>query len=70
VVDAYLGIVTSSHLREAVEDLPGSLFGHQQVTDAYLLGLALRKKGKLVTLDRGVKSLARPPFDRCLEIID
>lgn len=56
--------------REAVEDLQGSLFGHQQVTDAYLLGLAVRKKGKLATLDRSVKSLAGPPFEHCLEIID
>ena len=33
------------------------LTGHQQVTDAYLLGLALHRKGKLVSLDRGVLGL-------------
>jgi len=33
------------------------LIGHQQVTDAYLLGLAMHKRGKLTTMDRGVLSL-------------
>ena len=33
------------------------LLGHQQVTDAYLLGLAIRKKGRLATLDASLSSL-------------
>ena len=33
------------------------LVGHRQVTDAYLLGLSIRHKGKLVTLDRSVAAL-------------
>lgn len=33
------------------------LFGHQQVTDAYLLGLAIHKKGRLATLDASLSSL-------------
>jgi len=33
------------------------LIGYQQVTDAYLLGLAIHKKGKFVTMDRGVRAL-------------
>ncbi len=33
------------------------LSGHQQVTDAYLLGLARHKKGKLGTLDRTISEL-------------
>jgi toxin-antitoxin system PIN domain toxin len=33
------------------------LVGHRQVTDAYLLGLSIHHKGKLVTLDRGVAAL-------------
>ena len=32
--------------------------GHQQVTDAYLLALAISKKAQLVTLDRAIASLA------------
>ena len=35
----------------------GRLRGHQQVTDAYLLGLARHKKGKLGTMDRTVTEL-------------
>jgi toxin-antitoxin system PIN domain toxin len=33
------------------------LVGHRQVTDAYLLGLAIRNKGRLITLDKGLSSL-------------
>lgn len=42
---------------EATQPFVSRLEGHQQVTDAYLLGLALHKKGKLATLDRAVLSL-------------
>ena len=42
------------------ECIPGkALAGHRQVTDAYLLGLAIRHGGRLVTLDKGVLALAR-----------
>jgi toxin-antitoxin system PIN domain toxin len=34
------------------------VFGHQQITDAYLLGLAVREGGVLVTLDKGIQFLA------------
>jgi hypothetical protein len=33
------------------------LVGHKQVTDAYLLGLAIRRKAKLITLDRSISAL-------------
>ena len=33
------------------------LEGHQQVTDAYLLGLAMHKRGRLATMDRGILAL-------------
>jgi toxin-antitoxin system PIN domain toxin len=41
----------------ALEPFVARLTGHQQVTDAYLLGLAMHKKGKLVTMDRAVRTL-------------
>jgi predicted nucleic acid-binding protein len=41
----------------AVWPFVGRLSGHQQVTDAYLLGLARHKKGKLGTMDRTVTEL-------------
>jgi uncharacterized protein len=40
------------------------VFGHQQVTDAYLLGLAVKENGVLVTFDRGVNFLAGSKFER------
>ena len=39
------------------EMLRTHLLGHRQVTDAYLLALAISQKGKLATLDGGIASL-------------
>jgi uncharacterized protein len=36
----------------------GRLSGHQQLTDAYLLSLAIRRQGKLLTFDKRVLRLA------------
>lgn len=36
--------------------------GHQQVTDAYLLGLAIKTGGALVTFDKGIQYLAGTEF--------
>jgi hypothetical protein len=38
------------------------IFGHQQVTDAYLLGLAIKEDGVLVTFDRGIRYMAGAEF--------
>ena len=37
-----------------------ALTGHQQVTDVYLLGLAVRNHGRLATFDRGIPLDAVP----------
>jgi len=43
---------------------------HREVTDAYLLGLALRHKGRLATMDRGIARLLPEDADpEVLEII-
>ena len=44
-------------LAEAVEPFGERLVGHQQLSDAYLLGLAMHRGGKLATLDRAVLTL-------------
>lgn len=49
-------------LEEAVRPFVERLFGHRQVTDAYLLGLAMRHHGRLVTLDNGFPALAGKEF--------
>jgi toxin-antitoxin system PIN domain toxin len=45
---------------EAVRRFRGRLIGHKQVTDAYLFGLALDKRGKLATLDESLAKLLDP----------
>jgi len=47
---------------------PGS-HGYRQLTDAYLLALAGRRKGVLATFDRGLRTLAAGAFDSALEIV-
>jgi toxin-antitoxin system PIN domain toxin len=42
---------------QAAQPFAHRLTGHQQVTDAYLLGLAIHKRGKLATMDRTVLAL-------------
>jgi toxin-antitoxin system PIN domain toxin len=42
---------------QAVAPFGGRLTGHQQTTDAYLLGLAIRKQGVLATFDTSVTAL-------------
>ena len=43
--------------------------GHHQVTDAYLLGLAIKEDGVLVTFDRGIKYMAGPELSRNVLIL-
>jgi hypothetical protein len=38
------------------------IYGHQQVTDAYLLGLAIKEQGVLVTFDKGIQYMAGAEF--------
>lgn len=47
------------------------LVGHQQVTDAYLLGLVLRRGGILATLDERIAALTEPgtASRKALEIV-
>lgn len=47
-------------LAEAVAFAGVRLVGHQQVTDAYLLGLAIRRGGMLATLDQRIAALTQP----------
>lgn len=42
---------------DAVAPFRERITGHQQITDAYLLGLAMRKKARLITFDKSVAAL-------------
>jgi toxin-antitoxin system PIN domain toxin len=48
----------SISLPEAMRLLREPIRGHQQITDAYLLALAIHNKGKLATLDRAIQQWA------------
>jgi toxin-antitoxin system PIN domain toxin len=48
----------SLQLGEALERIPTTPTGHQQITDAYLVALAMHNRGKLATLDRGIPRFA------------
>lgn len=49
---------------ELVAPFRERLWGHQQVTDAFLLGLAVHANGALVTLDKAMKHLAGPKHSK------
>ena len=43
---------------DALRFLKGPLTGHKQIMDAYLVGLAIHKRGRLATTDRGIAGIA------------
>jgi hypothetical protein len=46
------------------------VFGHQQITDAYLLGLAVKEDGILVTMDKAIKYLAGTKYSRNVLLLE
>lgn len=54
---------------ESLKPLTPRLAGHQQVTDAYLLGLALHRKEMLATMDRALLAML-PEKSRAREFIE
>jgi len=56
---------------EATAFTEARLVGHQQVTDAYLLGLALHRGGMLATLDQRIAALveSKSAARQALEIV-
>ena len=45
------------------------IHGHHQVTDAYLLGLAIKENGVLVTFDQGIKRMAGAEFSHNVQLL-
>jgi toxin-antitoxin system PIN domain toxin len=56
---------------DAVKPFSDRFSGYQQATDAYLLGLAIHKRGVLATFDRSIAALAdqNPALLKALEIL-
>jgi uncharacterized protein len=48
----------------------GRIFGHQQVTDAILLGQAVQNEGVFVTLDKAIKHLAGEEYAGNLLVLE
>jgi toxin-antitoxin system PIN domain toxin len=46
------------------------VLGHQQVTDAWLLGLAIKEGGILVTLDKGIRAMAGPQLAKHVLVLE
>ncbi len=46
------------NLQEALQLVSAKIAGHRQITDAYLIALAVHNKGRLATMDRGIARLA------------
>ena len=47
----------------------GRVVGYRQVTDAHLLALAISRKGRLATFDRGVPALIPDGLEGAAELV-
>jgi toxin-antitoxin system PIN domain toxin len=61
IVDSWTTVVEP--FRERVQ-------GHQQITDAYLLGLAIKENGILVTLDKPIRHLAGARYSKHVLVLE
>jgi len=46
------------------------IHGHQQITDAFMLGLAVKEDGVLVTLDKAMRTLAGPQYSKHVLVLE
>jgi hypothetical protein len=46
------------------------VFGRQQITYAYLLGLAVRRDGILVTFDKAIQYIAGPKYSQHVLVLE
>jgi toxin-antitoxin system PIN domain toxin len=53
----------------AVKGMEARLQGYKQLTDAYLMALAHRRRGVLATFDRGLRTLAGNEFSNSVEVV-
>ena len=55
---------------DSTKSISARMQGHRQTTDAYLLGLAVHNRGKLATLDGGIRHLDGSEFSASVEVIE
>jgi predicted nucleic acid-binding protein len=58
-----------SQVPAAIHGMEAKVQGYRQLTDAYFLALAHRRRGVLATFDRGLRALAGPALGASLEIV-
>ncbi len=46
------------------------IYGHRQITDAYLLGLAIKENGVLVTFDKAIQYMAGTEFRENVRVLN
>lgn len=56
-------------LPAAVRLLERRLTGHKQLTDAYLLALAIERRGVLATFDRGISEMAGSVWSSAVSLV-
>ena len=61
---------TSGSWTSLVKPFRERVYGHQQITDAFLLGLAIQENGVLVTLDKAIRHLAGPRHSKNLMVLE
>lgn len=55
---------------ELVAPFREHVWGHRQVTDAWLLGLAVKEGGVLVTLDKAIRSMAGAKYGKHVLVLE
>jgi len=55
---------------ELVAPFRERVLGHQQVADAWLLGLAIMEDGILVTLDKGIRAMAGSKYGKHVLVLE
>lgn len=55
---------------ELVAPFADRVFGYKQITDAYLLGLAIKENGILVSFDKAMRSFVGPKFSGNVLILE
>jgi uncharacterized protein len=66
----YWPITEAESWVEVTARFAARITGHQQVTDAYLLGLAIKEDGVLVTFDKGIRYMAGAEFSRNVLVLE
>lgn len=66
----YCGIKESDTWVRVTAPFAARISGHQQITDAYLLGLAIENEAALVSFDKGIRHMAGSEFEHHVFLLE